>query len=253
MNRIILLSSLFFLALSCKEEVKTEPIVEINRIPAEIPPVDDFDYDTLRGMYIGDFGGSDIRIILNYVSGSNAIGYNIHKGLTRNISGKVERKGESILLKLAEPGDHEYDGVFELVFEGIDKEPSGTWNSNSGEISGKSFSLKKLEQAKTEGDEITSYNFSRYFGFLSDTLGNYHFDKDGLCRYEYYPKDEEGKDADQMIEVAGSWSLTDSIVVIEWQPNERFTKNRMVFITKEHEYGERYLKGEGMELYGYWY
>lgn len=252
MKRVLPIAIVALTFIGCSSNENKEPEVLVNRIPAVIPPEDNFYYDTLKGMYMGDFGGSDIRIILNYVSGSNAIGYNIHKGLTRNLSGKVERHGDSILIQMAEPGDHEFDGVFNLVFNGIDKSPTGTWESNSGKISAKNFDLKKVERNKEETDGLTAYNFSNYFSFLSDSLGNYHFERDGLCRYEYYPIVDD-QEAEQLVEVNGSWSLTDSIVIIEWQPNKRFNKNRMVFIARELEYGERYLDGEGMELYGYWY
>lgn len=38
-------------------------------------------YDSLEGAYTGDFGGSNIRIILTHVTGKHAIGYNLLKGL----------------------------------------------------------------------------------------------------------------------------------------------------------------------------
>ena len=97
MKRIIYSCLILLLIASCKEKEAPKEVLTINNIPAEIPETDKFDYDTLKGMYTGDFGGSDIRIILNYVSQNNAIGYNIHKGLQRNLSGNVSRSGDSWL------------------------------------------------------------------------------------------------------------------------------------------------------------
>lgn len=244
----------FGLFFSCSNDQEKETKIEITKVPAVIPEEDMFDYDTLSGMYIGDFGGSDIRIILNYVSSSNAIGYNIHKGLTRNITGKVSQRGDTIHMSLAEPGDHEFDGVFDLEFIGIDINPKGSWTPNSKELRAKSIELTKMVADESSDDEqITPHNFTRFYSFVYDSIGHYYFEKDGLCRYEYYPSDNNEDKSDQMVIVNGSWSLTDSIVSIDWQPNKRFTNRKMIFITKRGEYDMPYLEGEGLELHNYWW
>ena len=48
------------------ESAPVKENTKIEFVENEIPPVDEYNYDTLKGMYIGDFGGSEIRIILNY-------------------------------------------------------------------------------------------------------------------------------------------------------------------------------------------
>ena len=80
----LLFGFLIVTLMSCEDKTIIQEEIKINKIEAEIPQEDNFHYDTLQGMYIGDFGGSDIRLIINYVSNKNAIGYNIHKGLQRN-------------------------------------------------------------------------------------------------------------------------------------------------------------------------
>jgi hypothetical protein len=50
------------------------------------------DFDTLKGLYTGDFGDGFINIVLTYVNDKKAIGYNVHKGLQRNVSGSVVQK-----------------------------------------------------------------------------------------------------------------------------------------------------------------
>lgn len=242
------------LLIACKSENGTsDETVEVEKIEAEIPEPDTFNYDTLKGMYMGDFGGSDIRIILNYVSSRNAIGYNIHKGLQRNLNGKVTRSGDSITLVLNEPDDNKFDGVFTLLFMGEDQHPKGNWEPNNKELPKRNFQLDKLVAQGKKGDEITVYNFTDYFGYMSDTMGNYNFLDDGLCMYEYYPKTDYDERVEQLVQIKGSWSLDGKTVTIEWQPNDLFPKEAMEFKMAENEWGEMTLVGRGMELYNYMY
>jgi hypothetical protein len=247
MRSILYLITGLFVLFSCgNNEPITKDEVVVEKIPAEIQPEDNFDYDTLQGMYIGDFAGSDIRIILNYVSHKNAIGYNIHKGLQRNIMGKVTRSNDSVQMVLSEPGDNEYDGVFTIDFIGDDHEPTGKWVSNSGEISSKSFKLKKIvEKKEINYEEVTIYNFAHIFSQMNDSIGQYYFEKDGLVRLEYYPDNEESREKEQMKEIKGTWSLNNTRVVIKWEQNDIFPNNELLLDVHEEEYGERSLKGNG--------
>ena len=58
MNRILFISILTISLFSCKDEIITKEEIKIERVAAVIPEVDNFDYDTLRGMYIGDLVGA---------------------------------------------------------------------------------------------------------------------------------------------------------------------------------------------------
>jgi len=245
---------LFSLLVACGKNKSNEGSkIELVKVPAFIPEEDAFDYDTLRGMYEGDFGKSPIRIFINYISGSNAIGYNIHKGLQRNLNGKVSRHGDTTIVELSEPGDHEYDGKFLLTFIGMDKEPTGTWEHNEGWVPSKKFVLKKYEPKEAKDDEIISSNFSNYFDLVFDSLGTYYFEEDGLVRYEYYPVKNNNSRVEQLIEVTGSWYLKDSTLKVEWQKNNRFAKPTTQYTVTHNEWGGPMLRGEGMELYPmYW-
>jgi hypothetical protein len=255
-----LLLPLFF---SCSEEpVVTDEII-VNQVEAVIPEEDTFDYDTLKGMYIGDFGGSDIRLILNYVSQKKAIGYDIHKGLQRNLNGNVTRSGDSVYIVLNEPGDNEFDGVFTLSFVGNGFTPTGVWESNSGKIPKQNFKLSKMIKPDLkDDDEINFANFADHFGYLSDSIGDYQFKDDGLCIFEYYPKsvkdDNEGNEytearVEQLIEVRGTWSLNDKEVTIDWQPNKVFQGRKMILEIVETEWGEITLEGDNHEFYNHYY
>ncbi len=254
----VLLSGMAFLYACQDSEPITKEVIEIEEIQAEVPEEDLFDYATLKGIYVGDFGGSDIRIVLNYVSKTNAVGYNIHKGLQRNLSGKVERSGDSIKVYMAEPGDHEFDGVFELLFIGEESEPQGVWNSNSGIISPKSFELKRVNtKDKIEWSETPKITFETlhfHFSDAYDTLGEYSFKQDGLVIFSYYPggywsnESEVERSQKQMKEIQGTWSMDDDVVTVAWEPNKILPKPKMSYKVQTGEY-EASLFWEGNPIH----
>lgn len=250
MYRYLVIFIAFVLSTGCENAPSSKDVVEIEGINADIPAADLFNYDTLQGMYVGNFGGSDIRIILNYVSKTNAVGYNIHKGLQRNLSGKVTRSGDSITVFMAEPGDHEFDGVFELLFIGEGSEPKGTWKSNSGIISPKKFKLKRVQTKDgidwEKDEKITIENLHNYFEDAYDTIGEYSFKRDGLVVFSYYPggywSDDDTENSDdqrskkQMKQIQGTWSMKDNYVTIAWEPNKILPKMDMRYTIKRDEY-----------------
>lgn len=249
---VLLFATLLF---SCQQEPPKQE-VKVEEIPAEIPKEDTFPYDTLQGMYMADFGGSPIRIVLNYVSSTNAIGYNLHKGLQRNITGSVTRAGDSIQLILSEPGDNEFDGVFTLDFIGMnDGSPKGKWVANKEGLPNQNFKMKKLESKKSDSnEEVTVMNFARIFSEMSDTLGEYQFNDDGFVLLKYYPDKDVAWDQQQYEEIKGSWDLQGDKVIINWEPNSIFKGNTLTLEIKKYEYGEYSLKGEGKhELWMMWF
>ncbi|RYF81976.1 MAG: hypothetical protein EON98_11770, partial [Chitinophagaceae bacterium] len=130
----------------------------------------------VKGTYIGDFKGSPIAITLNYVSDNHASGYNVHKGLTRNISGMIEATEKGLHLELTEPGNNQYDGKFDLIIDTTNWTGKGTWKPfKKGEEA--SFSFKKQETASEEDQYGTTF---------TDSLQNYITLKpDGSCTYTY--------------------------------------------------------------------
>lgn len=255
MKRILFLLALLIGLFSCKEQSpEVKEVVQVKKIEPVIPEPDNFDYDTLRGLYMGDFGGSPIRIVLNYVSSSNVIGYNIHKGLQRNLSGKVNRSNDTITMILNEPGDHEYDGMFNLTFIGNDNKPNGYWEHSEGKFKKKSFNLEKqIAPEKMDYDEINVHNFANFFGEVYDTLGSYDFNNDGLVRFEYYPSTDSENRVEQLKEINGSWNLVDSTLTIDWQPNKVFRSKQSIYTITRNDWGEFYLKGEDVELHPYFW
>jgi hypothetical protein len=254
MKSFLLLLGVSIIFFSC-EEKQAEQKTKVEKIAAEIPEEDTFDYDTLAGMYMADFGGSPIRISLNYVSGSNVIGFDLHKGLQRNITGDVSRSGDSIQMILTEPGDNKYDGVFTLNFTGIDNSPTGVWVANDENIPSQEFTLKKIDyNMKGKDDEINIVNFAEKLEYLSDSIGEYHFMADGFVTLKYYPDTNKDWDDQQMEEIKGSWDLNGDKVTINWEPNNIFKGNRLDLTI--HKYGdyEYSLKGQGdHQLWMMWY
>ncbi|MFT5860778.1 MAG: hypothetical protein ACI865_002892 [Flavobacteriaceae bacterium] len=255
MTQFLVFASAALIIVSCGDtEPITEEVVAIEGVVAEIPEEDLFEYDALAGMYIGDFGGSDIRIIVSYVSQTNAVGYNIHRGLQRNLSGRVSRNGDSAVVALAEPGDHKFDGVFELVFIGDDPEPKGTWISNSGKIPEQSFNLKKMDASEAgypeDGTKISESNLHQFFSDASDTLGEYSFKSDGLVIFSYYPggysyefdEEENGNSVNQQLtSIQGSWSLSGNKVTVSWEKNAILAQSQMVYTINQEEYEAQLL------------
>lgn len=252
--RILLSFGLLILVAACSSESSTSTNDQVEYVQPEITEVDDFNYDTLRGMYIGDFGGSDIRVIVNYISSSNAVGYNIHRGLQRNLNGSVARSGDSVTVLLAEPGDHEFDGVFELLFVGESDTPSGSWNPNDRHLERKTFKLKKIipDNVYEEDEEITIGNFARFFSDCSDDIGDYHFRSDGLVIFSYYPHSEYSN-RNQLQEVQGTWSLEGIRLSISWEKNDVFPEAIMKYDIQKHDYELELFYNDSISIFPNYY
>lgn len=234
---------LFFLVIyACADKGKSKMKVNTQKEENSI-----FDFDTLKGIYYGDFGNSTIDIVLKYVSEKHAVGYNIHKGLQRNITGKVIDKGETIEMFLNEPGDNEFDGVFHLYIRKKDFSMTGEWNSNSGKIESKKFNLEKrvfkeLDYENLKLENINNSNFSQYFYRISDSIGTLYFHEDGSCNYvqvlKYKNSDSEMDSIamspddrkEEILEIYGNWTLKKDKLIIEWKENSIFDKRSIYSI-----------------------
>jgi hypothetical protein len=199
-------------------------------------------FDTLRGLYTGDFGDGFINVVLTYVNDKKAIGYNVHKGLQRNISGSVVQKKEQFELTLNEPGDNKFDGVFTLVISKKDGSVNASWKANDPKIPSKKFTLKKrplqLENTNKsifDGGKITEENFMEVFSYSNLKDGYVEFKENGILRYTYYP---EGQENEQQEMIKGSWKFDDKqTLIINWSKNAHFKEQVMKFklIQKEDE------------------
>ena len=229
----ILLAATFALASCTDAETKKEVAVK-GKTLATLPIAP----DKVKGTYTGDFNGSPISITLNYVSHNHASGYNVHKGLTRNISGTIEAAADGLHLQLSEPGNNQYDGKFELVIDTAKWTGKGTWKPlKKGEDA--SFTFKKQAPLKED---------AQYGMTLMDTLGNYITLKpDGSCLYSYLADTTE---TGQQLTVRGNYTKEKAVVTVYWQKNEVFPQKSVFKLIearpyKDEDYVERSLKGEG--------
>ena len=176
----------------------------------------------ILGTYKGDFGGSPIYITINYCSGNKIAGYNTHKGLRRNISGSITNKGNKLDIQLAEPGDHEFDGIFSLVMDTSLSQASGSWKpSNNKSLSEKQLSLTRLTKTASS------------LSYLSGDHSDIYFDEDGSCTLNYYEKVNDSTFSKQMNTLRGTWEKqSDTVMLVNWQPNPVYQQRSTTFIIK---------------------
>ncbi|SDF26600.1 hypothetical protein [Chitinophaga filiformis] len=200
----------------------------------------------IMGTYKGDFGGSPIYITINYCSGNKIAGYNTHKGLRRNVSGSITSKGDKLDIQLAEPGDHEFDGVFSLVMDTSLTKASGSWKpSNNKSLSEKQLALTRLKQ---DDDAL---------GFMTGDHADINFDTDGSCVLNYYQKTGDSTFSAQMNTLRGTWEKQpNNEILVNWQPNpaypQRSTVFTMVYQTPEGDGNQPYLeriKGDDFQFF----
>lgn len=224
----------FFFA--CKESPKEEPVM-VKAKTLEVLPVRP---EKVKGLYMGSFKGSPISIMLNFVSNQHASGYNVHKGLTRNLTGTVSYAAGKLNLHLAEPGNNPYDGVFDLQLDTTNLNGKGVWKPlKKGEET--TFTVKK--QITKEED---MYNYGQTY---MDSLSNYIVLKpDGSCSYNYLV---DTSNTGQPVSIRGNYQKDKHTVTIYWQKNDVFPSGKSVFKLlvhkpyKEEDYTEESLKGEG--------
>lgn len=222
---------------SCSSDPEPKQIAATEKSPGDSIQTEEwfpgYDFDTLRGLYSGDFGDGFINIFLTYVNDKKAIGYNIHKGLQRNINGDLVQKKEGFELTLSEPGDNPYDGVFVLNISKKDFSVTGTWTAKDPSIKAKKFKLKKQEiealdgKSFYDGGPLTQSNFLETFSYSTLDNGNIQFEENGLATFTYYPDEQKHE---QLETIKASWRFEDDkTLVIEWAKNAKFKERSMKF------------------------
>lgn len=78
------------------------------------PGVPDSAAAHLQGAYSGKFKSGLMTLVINYVSGNTVSGYDLHKGVRRNVNGEIGEKDGRYVLVLKEPGGNPLDGTFYL-------------------------------------------------------------------------------------------------------------------------------------------
>ncbi|WP_143097933.1 hypothetical protein [Chitinophaga sp. CF118] len=203
---------------------------------------------SIQGTYKGDFGGSPIYITINYISGKHIAGYNVHKGLRRNLSGTIQQAGDGWELLLNEPGDHAFDGKFKLLFDADYATAKGQWNplNTPSSLKEKKFTLSR--------EKVQSYDDADFMADITYQAdhADIKFNSDGSCIFNYYDKISDSAFAQQMNTVRGTWERKASNIMINWQKNEHISKPSSVFeIIYEDYEGKQVMsniQGEGFEF-----
>ena len=249
MNRFSGYILLIILAIGCKQQdVKKPASASLNTDKLFIPP---FTVTKFEGSYTGSFDRGFITINLNYVQGKNASGYDIQRGLRRNINGTLKPIGKSFNFIMNEPGDNASDGIFQFTIDTSRFILNGTWKSRDTlQIVSKSMLLKR--QLKKTQDSLDNE-----LGTLVPATGNYStdttldFSVEGICEYRFYQF--PGDSTSQLLSVKGSYIRNKDSVLIDWRKNSWTPAQKMklvIYHKKVHDtnYDEQHLAGHGWKL-----
>ncbi len=120
MRKIITLcTSLLFLGAAV---ISAEPDSDISETDAKA--------SSIKGTYVGDFGGKKITICIDRIIGKTITGYSIVAGNERAFSGSFEAHEKGYSIVAAEPGDDPADGVFKMIYASETDDLGGVWKAN---------------------------------------------------------------------------------------------------------------------------
>ncbi|MFM2198412.1 MAG: hypothetical protein RLZZ505_1844 [Verrucomicrobiota bacterium] len=86
---------------------------------------------SMKGTYVGDFGGSKITVCIDRIIGKTITGYSIVAGNERAFSGSFEDHEQGYAIVAAEPGDDPADGVFKMIYATKTDDLGGVWKANN--------------------------------------------------------------------------------------------------------------------------
>lgn len=191
----------------------------------------------MQGTYYGHYSKGLLTLVINYISGNIASGYDLHKGLRRNLNGEVKQNGNRLDFVLKEPGGNPYDGTFIFSLDTLTLKIAGKWVPSD---STKAYSgpLDLLRKVETEGDEL--------YDWVGD-LGDLSFANDGTCTLQYYPSKEDNS---QLKTVRGNYERIGDTVRIDWQRNDRTPVLKMRLVKMEPVDGTDSTQGKPWRLEG---
>lgn len=205
------------------------------------------DPKVFEGEYIGNFGGGHIVLVISYVQGKNVSGYNIHKGLKRNIKGTLSVADETYRFRLAEPGDHEYDGTFDFTLNPNDFTGQATWTPNDQtKLKAKTFALRRRNH---------DYDAENTFTGFWDGSGMMEIKDGGIAELTYWEpvKGKEDEEPEQK-SLRGQWLAEGKTLTVEWPKNTYTGTDKFVLTlsdTDEDGYKTLADKNKKWEFYQY--
>lgn len=222
---LCLLFAFTFLLASCGE-TKTEENQSPTDTTAQVVKKR-YDTEKLVGVYQGPFGKSTVILQINYAQGKNASGYNILRGVKRNIKGSLEPNGASFRFKLSEPGNEKYDGVFEFDIDTTTFVLSGKWTPNDPTATDeKTFTLERIELTEKISNDLES----QYSGRIGDLEGTLILNKNGTLVFDCGYFDENKKDTESggwiKLKIKGTYFQAEKSISIEFEnhPKNKFPK-----------------------------
>lgn len=166
----------------------------------------------VMGTYSGSFNKSMITLVINYISGKTVSGYDIHKGLRRNVNGEVAQEGNHLRFVLKEPGDNPYDGTFIFSLDTATLKIAGKWVP----LDDTKVPARQLALARSA--EESGHYANEWLG-LSSRDSTLSFSDNGVCLLTFYERPQDS--TSQMITVRGNYKKeADSIFIIEWQKSK---------------------------------
>lgn len=252
MKYLLAISVLCFLSSCDSKEVNevTAPTASFENDKVYIPS---YAVNNFEGTYSGSFDNGYIIIEINYVNGKNASGYNLHKGVRRNINGTLQPATNGFHFMLKEPGDNPFDGTFDFIIDTSKFALGGTWIPfDSSRTKSKTLALQKQPKKVT-------INYEDELGMWVPATGTYStdttldFDPAGTCEYRFYSK--PGDVTSQMNSVRGNYIQVKDTVLIEWQKNSFTPEQKMKMVKRKKilkdaggDYTEQQLVGHGWKF-----
>ena len=141
MKKLLLAAVISFLFFSgCKPKSKNTDDKTVD------PLVVVANYAKLIGSYVGDFGTNKITLLITKAINDTIEGRSVVGGNDRPFSGLIKYADGKYSINAKEPGDDQYDGVFDFSID--EKQPdlvTGSWKPNtpSAHLGPKDFSLKR--------------------------------------------------------------------------------------------------------------
>jgi hypothetical protein len=177
--------------------------------------------EKLLGTYTGDFRGSPISINLRYLSINRVSGYNVHKGLKRNLTGTITPLNGKLRLLLSEPGTNPYDGTIDLLLDTATGQASGVWTPMKKGDPVRFGVVKQKVMEEGEGQVM-------YSTYYDSTQNEIELRRDGSCTYKLMIQDS--LQAKQQVTLRGSYKVVkDSMVIVYWQSNNVLSAKQTTF------------------------
>ena len=171
------------------------------------------------GTYTGQFGKGLISVVVNYINGQTVSGYDIHKGLRRNVNGEVTRDGSLLKFLLKEPGSNPYDGAFDLVLDTASWKMKGKWSPfDTSKVRVRQLALSR----KMRSDSVFDLEGTSWVIGSDSTL---NLENDGNCSIELYERPQDS--TSQLITIKGTYVANGRECRIEWAKNDHFPSMKL--------------------------